>query len=125
MTGVSQQTTPRQKPAIYFANAEQKALHGPVTCNEGYGDCHLLGAAPSKTALFLIWECLFLTSPVFAFLLKGMTLSGAAMRTDSCGSPKIMAERAGAWSLQGHRLTRCWKGGAKLCHQLLRAQGGR
>lgn len=46
-TGVSQQTT--QRPAIYFANTEQKPLCGPVTFNEGYSDYHLLGAAQIKT----------------------------------------------------------------------------
>lgn len=48
-TGVPQQTTLRQKPAIYFANTEQKALCGPVTCKEGYSDYPLPGAAPLKT----------------------------------------------------------------------------
>ena len=49
MTDVSQQTTLRQKPAIYFANTEQKALCGPVTCHEGCSGYDLLGAAPVKT----------------------------------------------------------------------------
>ena len=36
------------QPAIYFTNAGQKALGGPVTCNKGHSDYLLLGTAPFK-----------------------------------------------------------------------------
>lgn len=133
MTGVSQQTTLRQKPAIILQTLSKRHFEASLLVTkaiaitisqvqpqlkqrgvllEFYKPCsfisHLGMFTPNKSSL-----CSFV---------KGMALSGVAMRADGCGSPKIMAERAGARSLQG--LIRCWKGGDELHHQPLRAQGG-